>query len=66
MTNVFEFPDAVTSAAYMLRKYYVGLLYYLEQAYFFGKQGPLVPPPSMDNNSLAVFNFLDSLLEVIF
>lgn len=45
VTNIFKFPDAVTSGSYMLRKYYVGLLYYFEQAYFFGKQGPLLPPP---------------------
>ncbi|KAG0598130.1 hypothetical protein M758_12G048400 [Ceratodon purpureus] len=45
VTNIFKFPDAVTSGSYMLRKYYVGLLYYFEQAYVFGKQGPLVPPP---------------------
>ncbi|KAG0625438.1 hypothetical protein M758_2G055300 [Ceratodon purpureus] len=43
--NIFEFPESITSGSYMLRKYYVGLLYYFEQAYFFGKQGPLVPPP---------------------
>lgn len=47
VTNLFKFPDTITSASYMLRKYYVGLLYYFEQAHFFGKQGPLIPPPSM-------------------
>lgn len=47
VTNCFKFPDTTTSASYVLRKYYVGLLYYFEQAYFFGKQGALVPPPSM-------------------
>jgi hypothetical protein len=44
VTSIFNFPDTITSGSYMVRKYYVGLLYYFEQAYFFGKQGPLVPP----------------------
>lgn len=43
--NCFKFPENTTSASYILRKYYVGLLYYFEQAYFFGKKGPLIPPP---------------------
>jgi hypothetical protein len=43
VTNCFKFPE--TSASYILRKYYVGLLYYFEQAYLHGKTGPLIPPP---------------------
>lgn len=48
VTNCFKFVE--TSASYILRKYYVGLLYYFEQAYFHGKTGPLIPPPSMYSN----------------
>ncbi len=42
----FNFPHTTTSAAYVLRKYYIGLLHHYEQVYFLGTQGPLVPPPS--------------------
>jgi hypothetical protein len=41
----FNFPHTTTSAAYVLRKYYIGLLHHYEQVYFLGTQGPLVPPP---------------------
>jgi hypothetical protein len=42
----FNFPHTTTSAAYVLRKYYIVLLHHYEQVYFLGTQGPLVPPPS--------------------
>lgn len=41
----FNFPHTTTSAAYVLRKYYIVLLHHYEQVYFLGTQGPLVPPP---------------------
>lgn len=45
VTVVFHFPPTTTSASFVLRKYYVSLLHHYEQVYFFGIQGPLVPPP---------------------
>ncbi|CAM6023775.1 unnamed protein product [Sphagnum balticum] len=47
----FNFPHTTTSAAYVLRKYYIGLLHHYEQVYFLGTQGPLVPPPKVGLNS---------------
>ncbi|KAK3200197.1 hypothetical protein Dsin_023612 [Dipteronia sinensis] len=41
---VFNFPTTITSASFVLRKYYLSLLYHFEQVYYFGKQ---VPSPSM-------------------
>eukprot|EP00250_Pteridium_aquilinum_P003784 c14071_g1_i2 orf=267-1613(+) len=54
VTVVFHFPPTTTSASFVLRKYYVSLLHHYEQVYFFGTQGPLVPPPiaaSLPNQS---------------
>ncbi|KAH7437910.1 hypothetical protein KP509_05G094900 [Ceratopteris richardii] len=45
VTVVFHFPPTTTSASFVLRKYYISLLHHYEQVYFFGTQGPLVPPP---------------------
>ncbi|CAM6039723.1 unnamed protein product [Sphagnum compactum] len=46
LTFAFNFPNTATSAAYILRKYYIGLLHHYEQVYYFRAEGPLVPPPS--------------------
>lgn len=40
----FNFPRTTTSASFVLRKYYLSLLHQYEQVYFFGAQGPLIPP----------------------
>ncbi|KAF3324919.1 high mobility group B protein 9-like protein [Carex littledalei] len=40
----FKFPPTTTSASFALRKYYLSLLHHFEQVYFFGANGPLVPP----------------------
>ncbi|CAM6063231.1 unnamed protein product [Sphagnum tenellum] len=45
LTVAFNFPHTTSSAAYVLRKYYIGILHHYEQVYFFRIQGPLVPPP---------------------
>ncbi|CAK9206957.1 unnamed protein product [Sphagnum troendelagicum] len=45
LTFAFNFPNTATSAAYILRKYYIGLLHHYEQVYYFRAEGPLVPPP---------------------
>jgi hypothetical protein len=46
LTAAFNFPHTTSSAAYVLRKYYMGILHHYEQVYYFGTQGHLVPPPS--------------------
>ncbi len=46
LTVAFNFPSTASGAAYILRKYYIGLLHHYEQVYYFRAQGPLVPPPS--------------------
>uniref|UniRef100_A0A7N0UN21 ARID domain-containing protein n=1 Tax=Kalanchoe fedtschenkoi TaxID=63787 RepID=A0A7N0UN21_KALFE len=40
----FNFPSTITSASFVIRKYYVSLLYQFEEAYYFGKQ-VLQPQP---------------------
>lgn len=37
---VFNFPTTITSASFVLRKYYLSLLYHFEQVYYFHKQIP--------------------------
>ncbi|KAL4285605.1 hypothetical protein AHAS_Ahas19G0002900 [Arachis hypogaea] len=39
----FKFRETITSASFMVRRYYLSLLYHFEQAYYFRKQ---VPPSS--------------------
>lgn len=36
----FNFPTTITSASFVLRKYYLSLLYHFEQVYYFHKQVP--------------------------
>ncbi|CAK9859077.1 unnamed protein product [Sphagnum jensenii] len=48
LTAAFNFPHTTSSAAYVLRKYYMGILHHYEQVYYFGTQGHLVPPPTVD------------------
>ncbi|XP_062223342.1 high mobility group B protein 9-like [Phragmites australis] len=39
VTASFVFPATATNASFMLKKYYMSLLYHFEQLYFFGVQG---------------------------
>ncbi|CAM0883865.1 unnamed protein product [Alopecurus aequalis] len=39
VTGSFVFPATATNASFMLKKYYMSLLYHFEQLYFFGAQG---------------------------
>ncbi|KDP36314.1 hypothetical protein JCGZ_09529 [Jatropha curcas] len=48
----FKFPSTITSASFVLRKYYLSLLYHFEQAYFFQKQAPSVSMPDSVNGNL--------------
>ncbi|KAF4349103.1 hypothetical protein CsatB_013221 [Cannabis sativa] len=38
----FNFPATITSASYVLRKYYISLLYHFEQVYYFHKKAPSI------------------------
>ncbi|BBH04469.1 High mobility group box protein with ARID/BRIGHT DNA-binding domain [Prunus dulcis] len=40
---VFNFPTTITSASFVLRKYYSSLLYHFEQAYYFHKEVFSIP-----------------------
>ncbi|CAI9756768.1 unnamed protein product [Fraxinus pennsylvanica] len=39
VTGAFDFPSSITSASFVLRKYYLSLLYHFEQVYYFRKEG---------------------------
>ncbi|OIW15361.1 hypothetical protein TanjilG_26734 [Lupinus angustifolius] len=49
---VFNFRDTITSASFMVRKYYLSLLYHFEQVYYFRKQVPPSLTPDPLNRSL--------------
>lgn len=40
--GIFRFPSSVTSASFVLRKYYLSMLYHFEQVYYFRKEEPSV------------------------
>ncbi|KAA8523491.1 hypothetical protein F0562_009914 [Nyssa sinensis] len=40
--GVFNFPSTITSASFVLRKYYLSLLYHFEQVYYFQKEVPSI------------------------
>ncbi|XP_027127330.1 high mobility group B protein 10 [Coffea eugenioides] len=40
VTGAFRFPSSITSASFVLRKYYLSLLYHFEQVYYFRKEEP--------------------------
>ncbi|XP_054790700.1 high mobility group B protein 9 [Prosopis cineraria] len=42
--NVFRFSPTTTSASFVLRKHYLGLLYHYEQVHFFKARGPVSTP----------------------
>lgn len=54
---VFNFPTTITSASFVLRKYYLSLLYHFEQVYYFRREAPALAMPdavsgsSLDNGS---------------
>ncbi|GFQ00295.1 high mobility group b protein 10 [Phtheirospermum japonicum] len=43
ITAVFNFPSTITSASFVLRRYYLSLLYHFEQVYYFRKEEPTDP-----------------------
>ncbi|TYH34950.1 hypothetical protein ES332_D13G160300v1 [Gossypium tomentosum] len=48
----FRFPTTITSASFVLRKYYLSLLYHFEQVYYFRKQLSSVSTPGIASESL--------------
>ncbi|MED6205123.1 hypothetical protein PIB30_015027 [Stylosanthes scabra] len=48
----FKFRETITSASFMVRRYYLSLLYHFEQAYYFRKQVPPSSTPDPANTSL--------------
>ena len=40
--SAFNFPSTITSASFVIRKYYLSLLYHFEQVYFFQKEIPSI------------------------
>ncbi|KAK8490560.1 hypothetical protein V6N13_031730 [Hibiscus sabdariffa] len=48
----FRFPTTITSASFVLRKYYLSLLYQFEQVYYFRKQVSSVSTPGTASGSL--------------
>ncbi|XP_059277360.1 high mobility group B protein 10-like isoform X1 [Lycium ferocissimum] len=40
--GIFRFPSSVTNASFVLRKYYLSMLYHFEQVYYFRKEEPSV------------------------
>ncbi|XP_050236707.1 high mobility group B protein 10 isoform X2 [Mercurialis annua] len=48
----FNFPSTITSASFVLRKYYLSILYHFEQVYQFHKQVPSVSVSDVVNENL--------------
>ncbi|MCH98791.1 high mobility group B protein 10-like [Trifolium medium] len=46
----FKFRETITSASFMVRKYYLSLLYHFEQAYYLCKQVPPSTPDALSGN----------------
>ncbi|KAI3708751.1 hypothetical protein L2E82_38168 [Cichorium intybus] len=46
---VFKFGPTITNASFVLRKYYLSLLYHFEQVYYFRKQTPTIIPHDTTN-----------------
>lgn len=42
VTGAFNFPSTITSASFVLRRYYLSLLYHFEQVYYFRKEEPSI------------------------
>lgn len=56
--GIFRFPSSVTSASFVLRKYYLSMLYHFEQVYYFRKEEPSVSVADPTNR-----NVTDSVAE---
>lgn len=59
MILTFKFPDTITSASFMVRRYYLSLLYHFEQVYYFRKQVP--PSSTLGKKRWLSYDYLFSL-----
>jgi hypothetical protein len=60
--QAFNFPSTITSASFVLRKFYLSLLYHFEQVYYLGKKPPTsIPDESVSRiaNGSAALNVFD-------
>ncbi|CAA0818542.1 High mobility group B protein 10 [Striga hermonthica] len=46
VTGAFNFPSTITSASFVLRKYYLSLLFHFEQVYYFRREEPNISSPA--------------------
>ncbi|PIN25123.1 HMG box-containing protein [Handroanthus impetiginosus] len=51
VTGSFKFPSTITSASFVLRRYYLSLLYHFEQVYYFRKEEPSISVPDQASRS---------------
>ncbi|KAI3466366.1 hypothetical protein Pfo_023029 [Paulownia fortunei] len=51
VTGAFNFPSTITSASFVLRRYYLSLLYHFEQVYYFRKEEPYISSPDQASRS---------------
>lgn len=64
MIVVFNFPSTITSASFVLRKYYLSLLYHFEQVYYFHKRVPSFSTHGIGNRVLGSFLMLSKKLQL--
>lgn len=67
VTMIFKYPSAITSASFVLRKYYQSLLYHFEQVYYFRKKTrPLIAADSVSTivNGSSARNLLEDSASV--
>lgn len=62
ITGAFRFPSSITSASFVLRKYYLSLLYHFEQVYYFRKEEPSVSAAGVLKNP---FSYLHPCLHEV-
>ncbi|EYU31429.1 hypothetical protein MIMGU_mgv1a018443mg, partial [Erythranthe guttata] len=59
VTAVFNFPSSATNASFILRKYYVSLLYHYEQIYFFNAKCWTRSPTESSSSGTRVCGVID-------
>ncbi|KAL6543028.1 hypothetical protein OROHE_010548 [Orobanche hederae] len=60
VTGAFNFPPTITSASFVLRRYYLSLLYHFEQVYYFRKEEPNISSPALTSaDGSAVLHAVD-------
>ncbi|XP_022716604.1 high mobility group B protein 10-like [Durio zibethinus] len=57
---VFRFPTTIKNASFVLKKYYLSLLYHFEQVYYFRKQVSLVSTPAHTASGSLVNGYADT------